>query len=388
MKTYSVIKGDFENYLVRIFETDKDPVYKLMTFEDLRNADGKVYGIDKNGNVLSSVEVSIIQDVAKYSKKAVSIVNLKFGNIKNLMTKSLVNGDKYWVRLSRNCCAHIIDLDASRARVDLYTNSRFKACECAFANLTKLEEVDIGILDCLDVKSIKQMFSYCKMLTTIKGFDNLDLRHTNDIDALFCHTNIEYLKFKDHMLDNVDTIDNLCVRCENLKYIDMGVQDCKNLRSAVGAFADCIGLKELELNGMNLSGLTGASYFVSGCVNLKVLDMSRTRANNIEYAGRMIQECTRLETVIFGNITFSKAKNMSEMFSCCIRLKKIYINKWDTENVLATNGMFLNCDKLEDANLSTFKFTRLKENRGMFKDMNEDYCEREKDIIDKILKAV
>jgi hypothetical protein len=117
--------------------------------------------------------------------------------------------------------------------------------------------------------------------------------------------------------------------------------------------------------------LNNMDYMFEGCEKLLSIDLSHIESASLNSMIYTFANCKNLENVNFTSVNTSKVVLMDFLFVGCIKLTNIDgFNELDTSSLKKTAGMFFGCNSLIFANLSSFNLDGIKEQSGMFIEVN------------------
>lgn len=241
--------------------------------------------------------------------------------------------------------------------------------------------------------SLFNMFSGCRKLASIDGFQHLDTSNVTEMRGVFnvCSslqyvnlsnfdtsnaTNMRGLFFNCSALEsldisNFDTVNAkdmsvMFFGCSALKSLDVSKLDTTNATTIGGMFSGCKALQSLDLSGFETLKVTGMGTVFSGCNSLQSLDLSSFDTSNVTQMAGMFQDCSNLTTLNLSNFNTSKVTDMGRMFSGCNALQSLDISSFNTSNVTNMSLMFNGCNALQPLDVSKFVTTNVTDMSYMF----------------------
>ena len=274
-----------KNFLFKLWASGEGAIYKENVMGNYggtsASATSTFLGSTKARNTIQSIVSESSNVVPSNVIESVDISSLKDGSVMLWYTDTDSN-DLYE--------AHI---GSSNGTIKLNTSGYY-----LFANLTKVESIDLSNFDASKVTNMSDMFYNCSSLTSLD-------------------------------VSNFDTS-----KVTNMSYM----------------FYNCRSLTSLDLSNFDTSNVTSMSSMFSGCRSLTSLDLSNFDTSKVTFMRSMFSGCSSLTSLDVSNFDTSKVTNMSDMFSSCSKLKTIYVsNLWNTSNVTDSTSMFYNCTSLVGA---------------------------------------
>ena len=277
-----------------------------------------------------------------------------------------------------------------------------------FRSRSKLQKIDLKMLDTQNVTSIASMFYGCSHLTSLdlsslntqkvtnmnhifsgcSGLTNLDLtpldtQNVTDMGFMFggCSglTSLDLTPLDTH---NVTSMYQMFRSCSRLTSLDLTPLDTQNVEHMDGMFYRCSNLVKLDLSSFDTSNVTtmggsskydGNSFSSYGqlgmfedCSSLTSLIIPFNTSHVTDF-GMMFRGCDALTTLDISTFDTTAAKNMSSMFDGCKKLTNIDLSKVNTKNVTSLNGMFNDCNNLKSLDLSSFDTSNVTDMVYMFR---------------------
>ena len=171
-------------------------------------------------------------------------------------------------------------------------------------------------------KSLYNLFSGFKALTTIYDLENIYTANVTDMEEMF----------KD---------------CSSLPSLDLSGWNTANVTYMSYMFLGCSSLASLDLSGWNTGNVVLMNDMFNGCSSLATLDLSGWNTGNVVLMNDMFNGCSSLATLTFGEgWDTSSVTNMSYMFNGCSSLETLDLSGWNTDKVTDMSYMFRYCSSL------------------------------------------
>ena len=191
-------------------------------------------------------------------------------------------------------------------------------------------------------KSLYNLFSGFKALTTIYDLENIYTANVTDMEEMF----------KD---------------CSSLPSLDLSGWNTANVTYMSYMFLGCSSLASLDLSGWNTGNVVLMNDMFNGCSSLATLDLSGWNTGNVVLMNDMFNGCSSLATLTFGEgWDTSSVTNMSYMFNGCSSLETLDLSGWNTDKVTHMLNMFDSCSQLVTLDLSSWNTGSVTNMRSMF----------------------
>ncbi len=209
-----------------------------------------------------------------------------------------------------------------------------------FHQFDKLSSIEgMEYLDTRKVTNMRNMFSYCGLLTAV-NLSNFDTSKVTDMSQIF-------------------------LSCRSLTVLDLSSFDTSQVTDMNRMFGDCRSLTNLDLSNFNTSQVTNMSLMFWDCYAFTAIDLSSFDTSNVTNMSNMFSASHTL-TIDLSSFDTSKVTNMSQMFSYCGFLTNIDLSNFNTSNVTTMTGMFWNCYTLTELDLSNFDTSSVTNMSQMF----------------------
>ena len=203
--------------------------------------------------------------------------------------------------------------------------------ENMFYSRSKLQKIDLKMLDTQNVIYMNNMFKCCADLS--------DLNVTS-LNA-----------------SNVINMDYMFAGCIKLKKIDCSSMDAKKVTSAINMFCYCENLSKLRLPTFSeklekinkqdpyayvapSGGGSRAYGMFEKCYELTDIDLAPLNTSNVTDMSYMFYDCFGLTSLDLTPLDTQKVANMEDMFAGCSGLTSLNLSTLDTQNVTNMGEMF------------------------------------------------
>jgi len=162
-----------------------------------------------------------------------------------------------------------------------------------------------------------------------------------------------------------------CECIKSIKFTKFHRGDIKNMNSL---FSNCISLEEINFEQFKTKNVEDMSYMFYNCPNLEKIDLSKFITTNVLNMNSMFSWCNNITELDLQNFNTENTVNMREMFSCCSSLKNIDISNFTFNKVDNLYYMFSGCESLNYSD--DFSNMEINENaniEGMFIECNEEF---------------
>ena len=212
--------------------------------------------------------------------------------------------------------------------------------ENMFSGRSKLQKIDLTMLDTQNVTDMSNMFRGCSGLTS------LDLTPLNT-------QKVTDMRF---MFDG----------CSGLTSLDLSPLDTSNVTDMGYIFYGCSGLTSLDLTPLDTSKVTSMSLMFDGCSGLTSLDLTPLDTQNVTYMNAMFYGCSGLTNLDLTPLDTSKVTNIHYMFYGCSGLANLDLSPLDTQKVTDMSYMFSRCSGLTSLNLTPLDTQKVTNMWNMF----------------------
>lgn len=184
-------------------------------------------------------------------------------------------------------------------------------------------------IDLSNVRSILNMFSYCKELVTAPYFDT---SHITNMESAFIYCS-SLINVPLYNTSNVTNFDSMFMSCTSLKYLPLF--DTSKATSMGRMLNNCYSL--LEVPHFDITNMTYMSYAFCGCNSIKTIplfDLSK----GVHFTGALLS-CASLETIPaldVGNLLSSMSYTFSgcpELLHCELRNVKDHLDFRDSSKL-------------------------------------------------------
>ena len=245
-----------------------------------------------------------------------------------------------------------VSTQISGIKIQAATNSGYM-----FFRRSKLQKIDLKMLDTQKVTSMTSMFSGCSGLTSL-DLSPLDTQNATDMGDMFrgC-SSLTSLDLTPLDTQNVTGMSNMFSNCSGLKSLDLSPLDTQNVTDMGNMFRGCSSLTSLDLTPLDTQNVINMSYMFSGCSGLKNLDLTPLDTQNVMNMSYMFNKCYRLTSLDLTPLDTQKVTSMGNMFYGCSALTSLDLSSLDTSKVTNMGYIFYNCSSLTSLTTgTTFKF--------------------------------
>lgn len=278
---------DYKGEDKKLFADIEAPDVELGFGEDEDYSDGFIFGVEKYNDTIVFVGFNNeTNKVVRFQSSDVidGCYDIDFDDIVAAIRNTVQINTEHKIPMDKWCVAHYVD--AGEYTVDPYTWEPIKKTQ------------DDSLLKYSGAESLAHAFSE---LTT----ETLDL---SSLD-----------------MSNVQALDYMCAMSKFRRIIFPTVE-ANNLTSMDNTFVDCEDLTEIDFNGFTTPNLYCLLYGFNNCRNIKGIDLSSLRSTSpVDISGAFC-ECNSLETLNLSNmecvLDFPFADE-AEAFQGCHHLKTI-----------------------------------------------------------------
>ena len=269
--------------------------------EKLKQANSKNDFVNVKSNFILKKVFDIINknkllNIVKYNKALQKRLYLTINDYKEYY-QSYYSSIEIEVKLDDNKYGKFINIiDENKDNYHIYFND--SSIETERNYLKEKEKVNkIKIIIDYQVKSLKQLFSFCDCISSIifKKFDRINI---SDMRGMFYH-------------------------CSSLKKLDLSNFKTNNVTNMGYMFYYCSSLEELNLSSFNTNNVTDMGYMFAGCTSLKELNLSHFNTNNVKNMRSMFYYCFSLKELNISNFIINSENDTRNMFDrCSYKLEK------------------------------------------------------------------
>ena len=249
---------------------------------------------------------------------------------------------------------------------DTWDTSKVTDMYHSFYACAKLTELDVSKWDTSKVTNMSQTFAGCSSLTSL-DVGNWKTEEIIIMQSLFSGcTNLTSLNLSGFDTSNVTNMANMFSGCSGLTSLDLSSFDTSNVTDMNNMFAHCSSLTSLDVSNFNTTKVTRMDGMFQKCSNLTSLDVSgfdTAKVTNIAY---MFQGCNRLASLDVSGFDTSNVTDMQSIFNDCNKLISLDVSEFNTSKVTSMNCMFKNCNSLTSLDVSGFDTSKVTDMNGMF----------------------
>ena len=203
-----------------------------------------------------------------------------------------------------------------------------------FYNCQDMKEIYFSSLfNNIEIKSMTNMFGYCKSLTSI-----------------------DFTNFK---IKNVIALDIMFDRCSSLKKINISNIDISKVTNMARMFNECKELENIEFPNIKTKELNNIEQMFYVCPSLKSLDLSNFDTSQVKSFISLFNGCKSLTSLNISNFDTTSASNMESMFRDCFSLTSLDLSNFINQKVVSMNNIFYGCSKLTYIDISNFNLSKL-----------------------------
>jgi len=177
-----------------------------------------------------------------------------------------------------------------------------------------------------------------------------DLDNIDNIEGLFKNFNVEEIDVSNLKIDNVKNSSELFSNCKNLKnIIGFNKLNFSNVERISNMFRKCKKLENIDLSNFNIPKCKNCVQLFAECKSLKKLDLTKLDTSNVENMSCLFEDCENLEEIKgLENLNVDKVIDVEFMFCRCKKLKNIKLPNFTNKNMKSIAAMFYGCENLEE----------------------------------------
>ena len=247
-----------------------------------------------------------------------------------------------------------VSTQISGIKIQAATNSGYM-----FFRRSKLQKIDLKMLDTQKVTSMTSMFSGCSGLTSL-DLSPLDTQKVTSMNEMFygCR-GLTSLDLTPLDTQKVTSMTSMFSGCSGLTSLDLSPLDTQKVASIGSMFSDCSGLKSLDLSPLDTQNVTDMGNMFRGCSSLTSLDLTPLDTQNVINMSYMFSGCSGLKNLDLTPLDTQNVMNMSYMFNKCYRLTSLDLTPLDTQKVTSMGNMFYGCSALTSLDLSSLDTSKV-----------------------------
>ena len=233
--------------------------------------------------------------------------------------------------------------------------------ENMFSGRSKLQKIDLTMLDTQNVTDMSNMFRGCSGLTSL-DLTPLNTQKVTDMRFMFdgC-SGLTSLDLSPLDTSNVTDMGSMFRGCSGLTSLDLTPLDTSKVTNMNCMFEGCSGLTSLDLPHLDTQNVTNMGFLLKGCSSLTGLDLTPLDTKNVTDMECMFEGCSSLISLDLSPLDTKNVTDMHSMFSGCSGLTSLNLTPLDTQKVTRMWDMFNNCFALTSLTTgTTFKFVGTK----------------------------
>ena len=333
-----------------IFTDEVKPKEKEIIAVDADGDGGIVAWLDDAGTVMK-VSTQIpgvkVQAATDSENMFYSRSKLQKIDLKMLDTQNVIYMNNMF-----KCCADLSDLNVTSLNASNVINMDYM-----FAGCIKLKKIDCSSMDAKKVTSAINMFCYCENLSKLRlptFSEKLEKINKQDPYAYVAPSGGGSRAY------------GMFEKCYELTDIDLAPLNTSNVTDMSYMFYDCFGLTSLDLTPLDTQKVANMEDMFAGCSGLTSLNLSPLDTQNVTDMGEMFSGCRGLTSLDLTPLDTKNVTYMYSMFYRCYGLTSLDLSPLDTQNVTSIYSMFSGCSGLTSLNLSSLDTQKVTYIDGMF----------------------
>ena len=333
-----------------IFTDEVKPKEKEIIAVDADGDGGIVAWLDDAGTVMK-VSTQIpgvkVQAATDSENMFYSRSKLQKIDLKMLDTQNVIYMNNMF-----KCCADLSDLNVTSLNASNVINMDYM-----FAGCIKLKKIDCSSMDAKKVTSAINMFCYCENLSKLRlptFSEKLEKINKQDPYAYVAPSGGGSRAY------------GMFEKCYELTDIDLAPLNTSNVTDMSYMFYDCFGLTSLDLTPLDTQKVANMEDMFAGCSGLTSLNLSPLDTQNVTDMGEMFSGCRGLTSLDLTPLDTKNVTYMYSMFYRCYGLTSLDLSPLDTQNVTSIYSMFSGCSGLTSLNLSSLDTQKVTNMQSMF----------------------
>lgn len=203
-----------------------------------------------------------------------------------------------------------------------------------FANLNKLQSIDVSTLNTSQATNMRSLFSDCSELQTL-DLSNFDVSNVTDISYMFNNCKkLTSINLSNWNTQNVKHLYYLFATCLKLVRIDVNHFNTSKVEGSIaGAFYQCRSAEEIHIEDWDVSNCTNAYRLFHECWKLKTMDFSKWNTSNFTNCRNLFTNCLAINNINLSNCDFSKVVDFGWAFYSCKELTTIITDGLKLPNI-------------------------------------------------------
>ena len=241
-----------------------------------------------------------------------------------------------------------------------------KDSSCMFYSRSKLQKIDLKMLDTQNATNMGSMFSSCSSLTSL-DLTPLDTQKVTNMSQMFSNcSGLTSLDLTPLDTQKVTNMNGMFSYCSGLTSMDLTPLDTQRVTDMSQMFYGCSGLTSLDLTPLDTQNVTNMSEMFRGCRGLTSLDLTPLNTSKVTDMSNMFYNCSGLTSLDLTTLDTQKVTNMGGMFNYCSGLTSLDLTPLDTQTVTNMGYMFCRCSGLTSLDLTTLDTQKVTYIDGMF----------------------
>ena len=259
--------------------------------------------------------------------------------------------------------------------------------ENMFYSRSKLQKIDLKMLDTQNVTDMSGMFYGCLNLTKL-DLSNFDTSNVTTMGGNFEYWlaqnddfQMTYYGNKAGMFEGCSSLTALIIPfdtshvedfcgmfrgCSKLTALDISSFDTSSATNMNCMFDYCINLINIDLSNINTKKVKKINGMFCDCKNLKKIDLSSFDTRNVTDFRALFARCSNLTDLNLGHLNTSTATLIEGMFYNCRGLTSLDLSSLDTQNVTNMSSMFYGCSGLTSLDLTPLDTQKVTKMESMF----------------------
>ncbi|MFR6521710.1 MAG: BspA family leucine-rich repeat surface protein [Lachnospiraceae bacterium] len=334
-----------------IFTDEVKPKEKEIIAVDADGDGGIVAWLDDDTGTVMKVSTQIpgvkVQAATDSENMFYSRSKLQKIDLKMLDTQNVIYMNNMF-----KCCADLSDLNVTSLNASNVINMDYM-----FAGCIKLKKIDCSSMDAKKVTSAINMFCYCENLSKLRlptFSEKLEKINKQDPYAYVAPSGGGSRAY------------GMFEKCYELTDIDLAPLNTSNVTDMSYMFYDCFGLTSLDLTPLDTQKVANMEDMFAGCSGLTSLDLSPLDTQNVTNMGEMFYDCSGLTSLDLTPLDTKNVTYMYSMFYRCYSLTSLDLSPLDTQNVTSIYGMFRYCFGLTSLDLTSLDTSKVTNMSDMF----------------------
>ncbi|MFK4886784.1 BspA family leucine-rich repeat surface protein [Lactococcus petauri] len=247
-----------------------------------------------------------------------------------------------------------------------FDTSSVKDMSSMFSGVSALTSIDLSSFDTSSVKDMSSMFSGASSLTAL-DLSSFDTRSVTSMSSMFNGaSSLTALDLSSFDTSKVTRMSSMFNGASSLTALDLSSFDTRSVTSMSSMFDGASSLPSIDLSSFDTRSVTSMSFMFNGASSLTALDLSSFDTSSVKDMSSMFNEASSLTALDLSSFDTRSVTSMSSMFNGASSLPSIDLSSFDTRSVTTMTSMFNGASALQILDLSSFDTRSVMSMASMF----------------------